>query len=292
MRRFVAITRTAAIETLSQPLSAVLFPAAALAVHLLPAFQYHRLGAPGRLAQETGLSALFVFGLVFAVPAAARIVGGDLERGTAAAALALGVPRSLYFLSRTAGVCAVFAMFSVAIYAASALSSFSCMTAAGMMTGEGVSRVWGPAFAAGVGASLAPLLLAAALNRFLDRRFCMWTCILTTAFQLLGLLMLDGASRLVLIAPPFIALAAACFAYVALAAAFATRLKEKGVAAASAVAAATGFFAPAGFPVPNMRVFWLHDGCGSVVAPLFAGAALFALWSVAGCISVESRELG
>ena len=56
MRRFTAIARTAAIETMSQPLSAILFPVALLAVHLLPAFQYHRFGAPGRLAREAGLS--------------------------------------------------------------------------------------------------------------------------------------------------------------------------------------------------------------------------------------------
>ena len=65
MRRFTAIARTAAIETMSQPLSAILFPVAVLAIHILPAFQYHRFGAAGRLARETGLSALFVFGLFF-----------------------------------------------------------------------------------------------------------------------------------------------------------------------------------------------------------------------------------
>ena len=78
MRRFTAIARTAAIETMSQPLSAILFPVAVLAIHLLPAFQYHRFGAAGRLARETGLSALFVFGLFFAVPAVVRVIGREL----------------------------------------------------------------------------------------------------------------------------------------------------------------------------------------------------------------------
>ena len=114
MRRFLAITRTAAIETMSQPLSAILFPVAMLAVHLLPALQYHRFGLPGRLARETGLSALFVFGLLFAVPAAVRAIGRELETGTAAAALALGVSRSLYLSARLAGVLSVFALFLAA----------------------------------------------------------------------------------------------------------------------------------------------------------------------------------
>ncbi|MBR3925082.1 MAG: hypothetical protein IKJ45_18335, partial [Kiritimatiellae bacterium] len=100
MRRFLAIARTAAIETMSQPLSAILFPVSVLAVHILPSLQYHRFGVPGRLARETGLSSLFVFGLLFAVPAAVRSIGRELESGTAAAVLALGVSRSLYFMAR------------------------------------------------------------------------------------------------------------------------------------------------------------------------------------------------
>ena len=167
MRRFSAIARTAAIETLSQPLSAILFPSAVLAVHLLPAFQYHRFGAPGRLARETGLSARFVFGLLFAVPAACRVIGRELETGTAASALALGVTRTVYFCGRIVGVLVVFALFFVAIFAASALSSFSGVTAATIvLEGEGVSRVWGPAFAVGAGGALSAFAFAALLNRF------------------------------------------------------------------------------------------------------------------------------
>ena len=118
MRRFTAIARTAAIETMSQPLSAILFPVAVLAIHLLPAFQYHRFGAAGRLARETGLSALFVFGLFFAVPAVVRVIGRELETGTAAAALALGVSRSLYFMARLTGSLVVFLLFLFAVAAA------------------------------------------------------------------------------------------------------------------------------------------------------------------------------
>jgi len=129
MRRFTAIARTAAIETMSQPLSAILFPVAVLAIHLLPAFQYHRFGAAGRLARETGLSALFVFGLFFAVPAVVRVIGRELETGTAAAALALGVSRSLYFVARLTGTLVVFLLFLFAVAAATALSSFSCLKA-------------------------------------------------------------------------------------------------------------------------------------------------------------------
>lgn len=291
MRRFSAIARTSAIETMSQPLSAILFPVAVLAVHLLPAFQYHRFGVAGRLARETGLSALFVFGLCYAVPSVVRAVGRELETGTAAAALALGVSRSLYFSARLAGTLSVFLLFFAAVVSATALSSFSCVKAAAVFSESGASRVWGPAFAVGVAASLAPFAVAACLNRFANRRFCMWTCLLAVVFQLLGLALLDGASALLSVVPPFSALAAACATYVTMAGALATRLRPNGVSACVVLAVAAGFLCPVGFLFPDMRVFWIGEGDSSALVPIAAGAALSSLWLVAGCISLERKEI-
>ena len=291
MRRFLAITRTAAIETMSQPLSAILFPVAVLAVHLLPAFQYHRFGMPGRLARETGLSALFVFGLLFAVPAAVRAIGRELETGTAATVLALGVSRPLYFSARLTGVLVVFALFFVGVLAASALSAHSCIKAASIITGEGVTRVWGPAFAAGVAGGLMAFVVAAFLNRFLNSRFCLWTCLLAVGFQLPGLALLDSFAPIQAAAPAFGALAAACIVYVVMAGSLAIRLKANGVTACVGAAVAVGFLAPVDFLVPNMRVFWLAEGETAVARPILAGLCLAVLWLLAGCISLERKEL-
>lgn len=291
MRRFMAIVRTAVIETMSQPLSAILFPVAVLAIHLLPAFQYHRFGAAGRLARETGLSSLFVFGLFFAVPAVVRVIGRELETGTAAAALALGVSRSLYFVARVAGALAVFLLFLFAVAAATALSSYSCIKASTIFSSAGVVRVWGPAIAVGVAGSLAPFAVAALLNRFANRRFCLWTCLLTVAFQLPGLAFLEDVEPLRVIVPAFCALAAACVAYVAMAGALATRLKANGVTACVVTAVAAGFLSPVKFLAPDMRVFWLEEGATAAGGPIVAGAALTALWLLIGCISMERKEL-
>ena len=282
MRRFLAITRTAAIETMSQPLSAILFPVAMLAVHLLPAFQYHRFGAPGRLARETGLSALFVFGLLFAVPAAVRAVGRELETGTAAAALALGVSRTLYLAARLTGVLAVFALFFVGVLSASALSAYSCIRAASIVTAEGVTRVWGPAFAVGVSGGLMAFAGAAFLNRFLNRRFCLWTCLLAVGFQLPGLALLDSPKPVLVALPAFVSLAAACTVYVMMAGALATRLKANGVTACVVSAVASGFLFP---------VIWLAEGDNAALMPVLAGILLSVLWLMVGCISFEGKEL-
>ena len=291
MRRFMAIARTAAIETMSQPLSAILFPVAMLAIHLLPAFQYHRFGAAGRLARETGLSALFVFGLFFAVPAVVRVIGRELETGTAAAALALGVSRSLYFMARLTGTLIVFLLFLFAVAAATALSSFSCLKASTIFSQAGVVRVWGPAILVGVAGSLAPFGVAALLNRFANGRFCLWTCLLTVLFQLPGLALLEDASPLRVMAPALGALAAACIVYVAMAGALSTRLKSNGVTACVVLAVLAGFLSPVKFLAPDMRVFWLEEGSTAAGGPILAGAALAALWLLIGCISMERKEL-
>ena len=291
MRRFLAIARTAAIETVSQPLSAILFPVSAFAVHLLPALQYHRFGAPGRLARETGLSALFVFGLLFAVPAAVRAIGRELEVGTAAAVLALGVSRTRYFMARMTGVLAVFALFFAGIFPATLLSSFSCVKASAMPVEHGVVRVWGPAFAVGISASIMAFAVAAFLNRFANRRFCMWTCLLSVAFQLPGLAFLAVLVPLFAPLPAFLSLAFACTVYIMMSGALATRLKTNGVAACVVASVVAGFLLPVGFLVPDMRVFWLEEGGRAAQMPVAAWIALVALWSIVGCVSLERKEL-
>ena len=122
MRRFWALARSAALEALAEPLSAILFLVALLAVHLLPVFHLHQFGEAGRLSRECGFSALLVFGLVFATSAAVHAIGRELESGTAAAALARPVPRSMFFCAKVAGVLAAFALFLLSVAGATLLS--------------------------------------------------------------------------------------------------------------------------------------------------------------------------
>ena len=115
MRRFWALARSAALESLAEPLSAILFLVALLAVHLLPVFHLHQFGEPGRLSRECGFSALLMFGLAFATAAAVHSIGRELESGTAAAALARPVPRALFFCAKVSGVLLAFVLFGYAL---------------------------------------------------------------------------------------------------------------------------------------------------------------------------------
>jgi hypothetical protein len=119
----------------------------------------------------------------------------------------------------------------------------------------------------------------------------MWTCILAVALQLPGLAFLDGISQLTAAFPAFFSLAAACLVYIIMAGALATRLKANGVSAVVCAFVLAGFITPVGFLAPDMRVFWLEEGSGAMLMPAMAGVALAVLWSIAGCVSLERREL-
>ncbi len=309
MRRFWALARTAAVEVLSEPLTVILFLVATLAVHALPAFHYHQFGEAGRLARECGLSSLLVFGLFFAVPAASRAMGRELESGTAAAALARAVSRPLFFCAKTFGVSLVFVLFAAALVLATETSSYSCVKGAEFGRNAGVVNVWGPAFAAGVGFTAFAFVAAAFANRFRGWRFCLWACLLMALAQVAAAGVsfgLGGCTGAVWEKLPasgivwsFAVLSVGCLVFVQMAAALATRLKEPGVNGCVALALASSFVWPVRALVPDVNAFWLADALtpagGGVVSPgmpLLAGACLIVFWTVAGSWLLEGRDVG
>lgn len=312
MRRFVALARTAAMESLAEPLTAVLFLSGLGMVHLAPVFHYHQFGEAGRLARECGFSVLLVFGLVIATAAAVRTLARELESGTAAATLALSVPRAMFFTAKVAGVLAAFLLFAVAVMAATALSRSSSMVASILQVEHGdASQAWGPALAAGVGFTLGAFAFAAAANRFLRMRFCMSACFLMVFAQLaaLGVAMVLGrglppefpgfAAVLCAMLPAFTVLFAGCSVFVVFAGALATRLKFATCTALTAAAVVTSFVFPLKFVLPDINAFWLVDrlaggaglGWGEVVPQLAAAMALAGFWLIVGSVLLERREI-
>lgn len=321
MRRFLALARTAALESLAEPLSAVVFLSALLIVHLAPVFHYHRFGEAARLPRECGMSALLVFGLVFATSAAVRTIGRELSSGTASVALAMAVPRSLFHCVKTVGVFASFALFSFASLCATLLSARTSALGAQMAaTGLDV-RLWGPGLACGVGGTIIAFALAAAANRFLRWRFCVSACLMTALAQPIALCAafalggfadegawLGGVMRL---GPAFAALAGGCLVFVAMAAALATRFSASVVAAAMSGAVVVSFLAlpisklchSAGIVIrailPVLSDFWAADALlgggmmpgGQLTRLLSIAALLVVLWLGVGSIMLSRREL-
>ena len=300
MRRFWALARSAALEALAEPLSAILFLVALLAVHLLPAFHLHQFGEPGRLSRECGFSALLVFGLVFATSAAVHAIGRELESGTAAAALARPVPRSMFFCAKVAGVLAAFALFLLSVAGATLLSVVTSQM--GRIVTQGDVLVWGPGVAAGAGGTLLAFALAALGNGILRTRFCVGACLLMALAQpvtLAGILFFNHSPVPWTLLPALGVLALGCSVFVVMAGALAVCLKPAAVSALMTVAVLLSFVRPLRAVMPDINRFWLVDAFTSggtipareLCAAAGAGALLVAFWLVVGSVLLARREI-
>ncbi|MDX9867707.1 MAG: hypothetical protein RBT78_07250 [Kiritimatiellia bacterium] len=121
-RQLAALAGTTVIESIQQPAALLMLLTAVGTTLLVPVFQFHRFGEDGRLARDSGLSCMLVFGMALAVSSAGHAVAGDLARGTAAAALGKPVARPLFLLAKWAGVLGVVTLFWCAQLAATLLA--------------------------------------------------------------------------------------------------------------------------------------------------------------------------
>ncbi len=313
MRRFWTLARSAALEALAEPLSAVVFLVALLTIHLAPVFHYHQFGEAGRLARECGFSALLVFGLVFATAAAVRAIGGEIADGTAAAALARPVPRPLFFCGKIAGVVGAFLLFCLAVAAATLLATHAsaegARQAACCEVDGAVSRVWQPGLRLGTCLTLGAFALAAAANRFAAARFCVTACTYTALAQPLALVAAlpfgaHGAGAMLRALPwPIVpaqgVLACGCVVFIAFAGALAVRLKPAPTTAAVSAAVLSSFACPVTCFWPAIGRFWLVDALaagqtppwGAVGRTVLAAACLTAFWLAVGSALLQRREL-
>ena len=172
LRRFSAIAKTTALEILSEPLSLLLLVAALVMEVLAPAFHYHQIGEPTRMACDAGISALFTCGMMFAVFPTIRAFRREVESGTLEMALAHPVSRGCFFVAKAAGALAAYFVFAAIVF------TTSLVTVAGAdiggriaaKTGD-IARLYGPCFAAALAVPVGSLVAGAAFNRFARFRF-------------------------------------------------------------------------------------------------------------------------
>jgi len=312
MRRFLVLARSATLEALAEPLSAVLFLVALLVIHVAPVFHFHEFGEPGRLARDCGFSALLVFGLIFATASAVRSVGGELASGIAAVALARPVSRALFFCAKVFGVCGAFILFLVAVVSATVLAVQSSAVGAhaALCCDDGeVSRIWFPGLAAGTCSTLGAFALAALANRFMGCRFCVGACRLMAVAQPIALLAVaplahGGVAEFFRTLPwgvfPLMAvLAAGCCVFIIYAGALSVRLKSAPAIALAASGVLLSFVFPLRALLPEISRFWLVDRLadgggvpwGEVGDAFCAALCLAALWLLVGALLFKGREL-
>jgi len=103
-KQLVSISLTTARESIQEPIAFLIMLSGMVITVLVPVFQFNRFSEEGRLARDSGLSTMLVFGLVLAAGTAGKAVAGEIESGTAAAIIGKPVSRITFLLAKALGV--------------------------------------------------------------------------------------------------------------------------------------------------------------------------------------------
>ena len=322
-RQLRALAYATLLEGMQQPAALLLLLACVILTGITPVFQFHSLGEEGRLARDSGLAYMLVFGLVLAATAASGTLSSEIERGTAAATLSKPVPRALFLAAKYCGVLGlVLILWSASLVATllaerasehfvssgdeggsqadhlttilALLGPLAALAVAGILNFRRRAR-FGVAAFLGIPLSLFALLLACGCyNRFGH----------LTWYQPDLNLRVPAAAVLILLALILLA---------ALATALATRLRSGPTFAVCALILAFGLTGDLwaghaavwtwrgllGGLAPNLQHFWLCDALadnGRIPWHYVGGAALYAAsWTAlalgAGILALRNRDL-
>ncbi len=176
MGKLFTIAKNTFIETLRQPIYAIIIVAALLLFFLSPSLTMYSLSDDNKLLRELGLSTLFLASLFIAIFSASGAVGEEVESKTIITVLSKPVQRPIFIIAKFLGVAA-----------AVTLAHYVCTIALLMAIRHGVlesaadTHDWTVIGAAGVVLGLV-ILLSAFFNYAYDWRFS------ATAVVLMGIL--------------------------------------------------------------------------------------------------------
>lgn len=168
------IAKNTFVETLRQPIYAIIVVIALLLFLLSPSVAMYTLDEDIKMLREIGLSTLFLAGLFIAIFSATGAVTEEIESKTITTVISKPIGRPTFIIGKFLGV-----------VAAVALSHYICTIALMMAIRHGVletatsERDW-PVVAAVIGIVLVAVILSAFLNYTYDWSFCS-TAIITTA---------------------------------------------------------------------------------------------------------------
>jgi len=320
MHKLLTIARNTFVETLRQPVYAIIIVAALFLFLLSPSVTMYTMSDDNKLLRELGLSTLFLSSLFIAVFSASGAVAEEMENKTITTVLSKPVQRPIFIIAKFLGV-----------IAAVALAHYICTVALLMAIRHGVlesasdTRDWTVISAAATAAGAA-LLLSAFLNYSYDWKFSSTAIVLAAIFATISIVFLafmdrnwkfnpsnNGINAVDIYGSVLLLLAAIII--VALAVAFSTRFNVVvtlsaciGIFLLGLISdyafgrfAETSLWAKVGrFIVPNLQVFWISDAIyeGSTVPLkyiLITGA--YAVCYAAGILSLavalfQRRQVG
>ena len=318
--RLLAISKNTFIETLRQPIYAVIIVFSLLLMLLAPAVSMYTLDEDIMLLRELGLSTLFLAGLFIAVFASTGAITEEIESGTITTVLSKPISRPTFVIGKFLGI-------SMAVALAHLLITMALLMIVRHGTLETASDEidWTVITAAGAGL-LATLIITAFLNYIYDWNFPSTGVVLGTVFFGFGILFLVFVDKewkfnplgshfemFDIIASGLLLLA--LFALVALAILFSTRFNEVvtltlcvGVFLLGLISdwvfgrfADQHIWAKIGsILTPNLQIFWVSDAIyetGTVPAAYLLLAITYSALYTAGILALavaffQRRQIG
>ncbi|MGA2323836.1 MAG: ABC-2 transporter permease [Sedimentisphaerales bacterium] len=110
MTKLFTITRNTFIETIRQPVYAIIITAALLLFYVSPSISMYTMSDDNKLLRELGLSTLFIASLFIAIFSASGAVAEEIENKTIMTVLTKPVQRPIFILAKFLGVTAAVAM--------------------------------------------------------------------------------------------------------------------------------------------------------------------------------------
>lgn len=231
MRRWSAIVRATALETLSEPLALLLTLSAMSVAVVAPSVHYHQFGEDARMARDAGLSALLAFGALHAVFCTVKAFRREVESGTMQMVLAHSVSRRAFFLSKLCGSFLAYSVFALTVACVAAIAVNGARIGGEIARASGdVATMYGPSLAVAMAAIVLPPVVAAALNRFARRRFTLSAAVLAAAFAAAGACFRFEPSVVSGFMPAAAMLLLPAAVYMAASAAFAVRWRDNAAA--------------------------------------------------------------
>jgi len=189
MYRLFTLAKNTFIETLRQPVYAIIIIAALLLFFISPSLTMYTMSDDNKLLRELGLSTLFLTSLFIAIFSASGAVAEEIEDKTITTVLSKPVQRPIYIIAKFLGVAA-----------AVALAHYICTIALLMAIRHGVLETvrethdWTVITVAIVIAGLT-FLLSAFFSYAYDWKFSSIAIALTAIFATLGIVFLSFIDR-------------------------------------------------------------------------------------------------
>lgn len=189
MYKLITLAKNTFIETMRQPVYAVIIIAAIFLFFIIPSLSLYTMDDDNKLLRELGLSTLFLTSLFIAIFSASGAVAEEVENKTITTVLTKPVQRPIFIISKFLGVSA-----------AVALAHYICTIAMLMAIREGVLEMAGDLHDRTILVTAAfvltlPILLSAFFNFVYDWKFSSTAIILLAIFATIGIIFLSFIDR-------------------------------------------------------------------------------------------------